>query len=213
MTLSLLGVICGLAGPLLFAGTVVSLTILQYDFLRGLGWHPLLAPTFDWPSGLALGPYGGFMTAAFILSGFMMSVFALSLRASLIVGTAVQLPYQPNAARIGSTLLALAGLALTGLAFTTDPTIRSTPATWHGRLHDGSFVLLGLTLLPAMLFLGRAFRRDPRWASLAVYTWVTAALIIPTFILKGAAFYVFLGAVLLWGEVIALRLIKISALE
>jgi hypothetical protein len=35
-----------------------------------------------------------------------------------------------------------------------------------------------------------------------------AALVFPTFALKGAAFYVFLFAVLLWTELIAWRVIK-----
>lgn len=236
-----LGLLSGLIGPVLFLVMVTALTILKFDFLLGLGWHPLRAPTFDWPSGLALGPYGALMTATFLLCGAMMSLFALRLRACLNVGAAVQLPHVRRtlvlstfaplsvnsakdlvrrtyftSARIGSTLLALAGLALMGLAFTTDPTgvfpaLRgSTPATWHGRLHDASFVLLGLTLLPAMLFLGRAFRSDPRWRGLAIYTWATAAFVIPAFILKGPAFYVFLAAVLLWSETLAWRLNQIS---
>ena len=45
----------GLIGPFLFGGVVTTLTILKYDFLRSLGWDPIYAPTFDWPSGLALG--------------------------------------------------------------------------------------------------------------------------------------------------------------
>jgi len=191
----------GIFGPLLFAGMVITLTILKYDFLRGLGWDPLRAPTFDWPSGLALGPGGGWMTATFLLCGLLMSLFALRLRADL----------EPaRVSQIGSTLFALAGLALMGLAFTTDPTIRSTPATWHGRLHDTSFVLLGLTLLPAMLCLGCAFQLDPRWRGLAAYTWITVALAIPTYALKGIAFYIFLLAVLVWSEVIAFRLLKLN---
>ncbi len=192
-----LALLCGLIGPLLFAGLLVTLTLLQFDFLRGLGWDPLLAPTFDWPSGDALGPYGIWMTATFLLCGMMMALFALRLRADLppvFVST------------VGSTLLALAGLALMGLAFTTDATLRSTPATWHGQLHDASFVLLGLTLLPAMLALGRAFQLDPRWRGMSTYTWLTVACALPTFVLKGAAFYVFLLCVLTWSEMVALRL-------
>jgi hypothetical protein len=185
-----------LLGPILFATVLATLTFIQYDFLRGLGWHPINAPTFDWPSGLSLGPYGIWMTATFILSGFIMLTFALRLKSALTVGLA---------SRIGSSLLVLSGLALAGLAFTTDPTIRSTPSTWHGRLHDLSFVLLGLTLLPSMIFLGRAFRSDAHWRDLGHYTWITVALAIPAFILKGTAFYVFLGSVLLWNEVIAAR--------
>jgi hypothetical protein len=183
-------VIAGLLGPPLFAAAVTALTFVQYDFLRSLGWHPLHAPTFDWPSGLALGPYGGLRTGVY-LCGLMMTLFALCLGEDLLAGAAGQPPGRSAFARTGSSLLALAGLALAGLAFTADPTLRSTPATWHGRLHDGSFVLLGLTLLPAMLLLGRAFQMDARWRPLAAPTWLTTAALIPAFILKGAAFYAF----------------------
>jgi len=107
---------------------------------------------------------------------------------------------------IATFTLSLAGLALAGLAFTTDPTIRSTPATWHGQLHDLSFVLLGVTLMPAMILLGLAFRHSAQWRSLSSYTWGTALLAVPTFSLKGAAFYIFLLAVVVWCEVIAFRL-------
>jgi hypothetical protein len=104
----------------------------------------------------------------------------------------------------------LAGLAVCGLAFATDPTRRVTPATWHGRLHDLSFVLLGLSLLPAMLTLGAAFRRDQGWRDLSTYTFVSVALVLPAFWLKGAAFYVFLGAILAWSEVVGIRLFRIT---
>lgn len=186
-----------LLGPILFAVVVTALTILQYDFLRGLGWHPIHDPTFDWPSGLALGQYGIIMTLTFIVSGCLIALLALRLYLSL----------QPAAvSKAGSILLAFAGIAMACLSFTTDPTIRDTPATWHGRLHDLSFVLLGLSLMPSMLILGKAFRDDPRWNHLSLYTWLTAALALPTFFLKGAAFYVFLFAILVWVETVAIRL-------
>ena len=127
----------------------------------------------------------------------MMMIFASGLRLSL--------PHSRMTV-VSSFALSLAGLALAGLAFTTDPTIRSTPATWHGRLHDLSFVLLGLTLMPAMILFGFAFRMDKRWAGLSLYTWITVALVFPAFWLKGAAFYVFIIAVLAWSEVVAGRL-------
>jgi hypothetical protein len=188
--------VAGLLGPLFLGVIIALLTYVQYDFMRSLGWDALRAPTFDWPSGLALGPFGWLMTAAFILSGMAMMVFASGLYATL----------QTGSGKIGAALMIFAGLALAGLAFTTDPTIRSTPATWHGRLHDLSFVLLGLSLMPAMIFLGFAFRQDSHWRGLAPYTWATAALAIPTFVLKGSAFYVFLPAELAWSEILAVRL-------
>jgi len=185
--------IAGLTGPLLFATVTILLTCVQYDFMRSLGWDPLRAPTFDWPSGLSLGPYGLLMTATFLLSGATTILFALGLHFAL-----------PG--KIGPALLGLAGLAAMGLAFSTDPTHRTTPATWHGRMHDLSFVALGLTLIPAMIFLGHAFRGDARWQDLARPTWATAVLSLPAFAFKGPAFYVFLLAVPAWFEVVAWRL-------
>jgi hypothetical protein len=191
-----------LLGPILFTVLVILLTILQYDFLLGLGWHPIDAPTLDWPSGLSLGPYGSWMIATFILSGFILFLFAIRLHFDLEPATT---------SKIGSVLLAFSGLALAGLAFKTDPTLSSISRTWHGILHDLSFVLLGLSLLASMLFLGRAFQDDSRWRGYGIYTWVTAALGIPAFFLKGVAFYFFLLAILIWNEVIAIRLLKIGA--
>ena len=191
----------GILGPLLFAGVVTTLTILQYDFMRSLGWDPIHAPTFDWPSGLSLGPYGIWMTLTFILSGLLMAIFALALRTALNGGTAP---------RIGTLGLLLSGCALMGLAFTTDPTIRTTPATWHGRLHDLSFVLLGVFMLSSMLGLGRAFQSDSRWQGFGSYTFITAALAIPSFALKGIAFYIFLGAILVWSVLLAIQLFRLS---
>lgn len=191
----------GIIGPVLFALVVSILTVTKFDFLLSLGWHPILAPTFDWPSGLALGDFGWIMTVTFIVSGLMMAIFALGLRLSL--------PRSPVTS-IAALALTCAGLALAGLAFSTDPTLTSTFRTWHGRLHDLSFVVLGLTLMPAMILFGFAFQQDSLWASLAPYTWITVALALPTFWIKGAAFYIFLLAVLVWSEVIAIRLKLLS---
>jgi hypothetical protein len=68
----------------MFGITLFSLTVIEYDFMRSLGWRPL--QVIDWPSGLALGPYGIWMTAMFILSGVLMAIFALGLRAALGTG-------------------------------------------------------------------------------------------------------------------------------
>ena len=188
----------GIISPLFFTASVTVLTLAQYNFMRSLGWDPLYAPTFDWPSGLSLGAYGWLMTLTFIISGALMAVFALGLHSSL----------QTRSGKSGSFLLMFAGFAVIGLAFTTDPTLRSTPATWHGRLHDLSFVLLGLALIPAMIVLGIAFQKQIRWKTFSAYTWMTAALALLTFILKGIAFYIFLLAMLAWNEVIAYHLWK-----
>jgi len=186
-------------GPPFFGLTLLVLTIMDQNFLRSLGWDPLRAPTFDWPSGLSLGPHGTIMIVVFIVNGLLMMVFAIGLGQSL--------PPE-RSSRLATILMLLAGLAMMGLAFLTDPTIRSTPATWHGKLHDLSFVVLGLTLFPAMLFLGSIFHSSEDWHGLSWYTWLTVALALPAFALKGIAFYLFLAAVLLWNTIIARRLEK-----
>src|SRR3990172_5578034 len=94
-----------LFGPILFATVLTALTIIQYDFMRGLGWHPLNDPTFDWPSGLALGKYGFVMTAAFIISGLIMILFATRLHLHLKPALISQ---------AGPALLALSGLEAGG---------------------------------------------------------------------------------------------------
>lgn len=192
----------GMIGPILFGVVITLLTIFKFNFLLSIGWHPINDPTFDWPSGLALGDYGWVMTATFLLSGLMMAIFASGLRLSL--------PRSPLTF-LSTLALTAAGLALAGLAFTTDPTLTTTSRTWHGLLHDLSFVILGLTLMPAMILLGFAFREAARWKNLSIYTWLTVALALPAFWLKGAAFYVFLLAVLAWSEVIAMRLRSIAS--
>ena len=179
-------------GPFLFAVIVTGLTLDEADFMRSLGWEPF-GNVLDWPSGLALGPYGWLMTITFFVCGGMMAFFAYGLKWAL-------------QEKIATTLLMISGFGMMGLVFTTDPTLRSTPKTWHGVLHDSFFALLGITLMLGMLLLGRVFQRDKHWQNLSIYTWGTLMLVISTFWLKGAAFYVFLLAILVWSEVIARRL-------
>lgn len=187
-----LAALAGVIAPLWFAVIVALLTVAEADFMRTLGWDPL-GPVIDWPSGLAMGPYGWIMTVTFFVCGALMAFFAYGLKLALDDKGA-------------TTLLMAAGFAMMGLVFTSQPTIGRTSYNWHGFLHDAFFVLLGLTLMPGMLLLGWIFRKKERWKHLSIYTWATLVLVIPTFWLKGVAFYVFLLAILLWCEIVAFRL-------
>ena len=190
----------GVCGPLFFAIVVVTLTVAQYPFMRSLGWDPLWRPTFDWPSGLSLGPLGIIMTVTFLISGVLMSLFALGLRGEL----------QNRTGQIGSILMIWSGIAMMGLAFTTDRTISPMPVTWHGRLHDLSFMALGLMLIPAMIMFALSFREMERWKKFSLFTWITCALAIPTFAIKGIVFYGFLLAMLAWNVAVAIRLFEVG---
>jgi hypothetical protein len=187
----------GIVGPILLGSVITILTIAERNYMTSIGWK-LRAP-LDWPSGLALGPDGWLMTATFIISGFLIILFAVGFRLSLPAG---------RLATISIWLLVLAGVGMIGLISPTDRTMDRPLRTWHGILHDSSFVVIGLTLMPAMLLLGFVFLKDERWKDLAVYTWITVALAVPTFWMKGFVFYFFLLAILLWCEVMAFRLLS-----
>jgi len=75
--------LAGTIGPVLFGGVLLILTLVEYDFRRTLGWEPLGASNTDWPSGLALGPYGFVITAAFLTNGLCVVFFALGLLRTL----------------------------------------------------------------------------------------------------------------------------------
>jgi hypothetical protein len=191
-------------GPLVLGCMLVVLTVAQYDFLRSLGWHPLAAPTTDWPSGLALGPYGAYMTGTFIVCGLLLMAFAEGLRRALGCNWA---------GRSGALLLVLAGAAMIALSAPTDPTFGGGPATTPGRIHDLAFAALGLTYWPALLILAWGFRRDPQWQAYAPFTVLVSALVGPAFLLKGLLFYGLLLGVIVWCEAVALRLWRLAAEE
>jgi hypothetical protein len=175
---------------------VVVLTLVEYPFMRSLGWDPIMHPTYDWPSGLALGPLGWVMTVTFLACGPLMSAFAWGLRQQL----------SDIKGQIGAILLTLAGVAMMGLAFSTDRAITPLPSTWHGWVHDMSFLTLGILIIGAMIMLALSFRERRYWRALALFTWVTFALAIPTFAIKGIVFYAFLAAMLVWNEAAAIKL-------
>jgi hypothetical protein len=189
--------LAGIVGPLLLGTVLIVLTVAQYDFLRLLGWHPLAAPTTDWPSGLALGPYGGWMTGTFVVCGLLLIVFAEGLWHAL---------GSTRAGRSGALLLVLAGAAMIGLSAPTDPTFGGGPPTMLGRIHDLAFVALGLTFWPALLILAWGFRRHAQWRAYAPLTVLVSIFVGPAFLLKGLLFYGLLVAVIAWYEAIALHL-------
>lgn len=184
--------LAGILAPIVFAVIVTGLTFAEASFMHSIGWEPF-GNVLDWPSGLAMGPYGWLMTINFFVCGIMMAFFAYGLKFAL-------------RDKFATTFLVFSGFAMMGLVFTTDPTIRSYPKTWHGFLHDGFFAALGVTMMLGMLLLGRAFQEYDHWKNLSIYTWITLVLVIPTFWLKGLFFYIFLLAILIWCEVVAFRL-------
>lgn len=164
--------------------------------MRSLGWHPLVP--IDWPSGLALGPYGGWMNAAFVGTGLALMLFAFGL-------------WQLFPKSIPPFLFFVSGLAMLMLCFPTDPTYRTAPMTIHGILHNTAYVLLGISFVSGLMLLARHFAHIPEWKTYARLTWWAVIIIIPSFVLKGVAFYILLLAMLTWYELISLKIWKLNA--
>jgi hypothetical protein len=192
----------GMVGPVFFAATLLTLTVVEYDYMLGLGWQPVGDPAGAWPSGLALGPYGWAQVANFVISGLLLMVFSTG----LFFGAA-----DGRGSRTGPTLLFVAGAAMALMGFETDPPIRSTgPQTLHNSIHDLAFALFVLALLPALFFLWRRFRGDVLWRGHARYTLVTGVLATSLLFLPSVAYYLFIAVVLAWFEITAARLWRLS---
>jgi uncharacterized protein DUF998 len=135
------GALAGIIGPAVFAFVIVVLTLVQYDFMVGLGWRPVRGSDVPWPSGLALGPLGWLQVANFVLFGLALIAFAVGLHRG--VGRA------GRGSSVGPALLILAGVAMVLAGFETDPDLSAGLQTWHG--------LVRSRLLPVRLFVAARF--------------------------------------------------------
>lgn len=188
------GIIC----PIALGVAIVTLTLLQYTFMRRLGWHPISAPTTDWPSGLALGPYGWVMVLAFVASGICLIIFSGGILKTV-----------PSIG-CGPIFLGTAGFGMMLLGFKTDPTYRTTPATIHGMLHDTAFVIMGVSFLCTFVAFAHSLRRYRGWQGFAHYSWLSAFIVVPAITVKGYMFYAFLFNTLAWVTYFALRVQRLN---
>jgi uncharacterized membrane protein YidH (DUF202 family) len=189
--------IAGIIGPALFGTVLLALSVFEYDFMLGIGWHPVADPAGAWPSGLALGPYGPVQVANFVVSGLLLAFFSLGLHLGATNG---------RGSPLGPALLLVAGTAMALMGFETDPIGRIGPRSLHGLIHDVAFVIFVLAFLAALFSLWRRFEADPRWRGHARYTLATGTLAVLLLLLPGVAYYLFIVALLAWIEATAIRL-------
>lgn len=191
--------LAGMIGAAMFALIIVGLTLVQYDFMVELGWHPIRSSDVPWPSGLALGPLGWLQVANFVLFGFTLIAFAVGIHRRVARGG--------RGSSVGPALLILAGVAMVLAGFKTDPDISGGPQTWHGLIHGLAYVLFVFSLLPSFFFLWWRLRRDPLWRGYGQFTLITGVLYALLFFRpEPVAFYLFLALILVWIEVTAIRL-------
>ena len=197
----------GIVAPVLFGVAVTSLTLADYDFLTNLGWDPVRRTHVGWPSVLALGEHGWLLTATFAGSGLLGLAFAAAL-ASAVRRTVWS--------ALGIALLAVFAATVALESFTTDPPGSLARPTWHGEIHDRAYPLLVVSAVAAPVFLGVAFARDPRWRAAAPFTLAAAVILLVALVLqveRGLAQlleYPFFATLLVWLELVALRLLRLA---
>jgi uncharacterized membrane protein YidH (DUF202 family) len=189
--------VAGSIGPVLFGSVLFALSVLEYDFMLGIGWHPVANPADAWPSGLALGPYGLAQVANFVVSGILLAFFALGLHLGVRDG---------HSSPLGPAFLLVAGTAMALMGFETDPIRRIGPRSLHGLIHDAAYVIFVLAFLAALFSLWQRFEADPRWRGHTRYTLATMILAVLLLLLPGVAYYLFIVTLLAWIEVTAIRL-------
>ena len=197
------GSLAGMVGPAVFAFVVIVLTVLQYDFMVGIGWSPMGVSDVPWPSALALGPYGWLQVLNFVFFGVVLIVFAAGLQQGITASSRVSW--------VGPALLIVAGIALVFLAFKTDPHGSADTYTWHGYIHLLAFLMLGVSFLLSLLFLWRRMARDPLWRGYGPYSLVSAVVALLLFFVPGQiAVYLFFAVLLAWVEVVAIHLRSVA---
>jgi hypothetical protein len=92
--------IAGTIGPVLFGGVLFALSVLEYDFMLGMGWQPVADPAGAWPSGLALGPFGAAQIANFLISGLLLCLFAHLRAACRFAHARFPFRFRPNGLRV-----------------------------------------------------------------------------------------------------------------
>lgn len=198
--------LAGTAGMLMlpvFAGVVVLLTWLEWDFLHDTGWTVLHEHEVNYPSGLARGDFGLLQSLNFLLLGAFTAVFGQGLR------TQFTHRWSGLVATGGLTAAAVSGIFS---AFPTD--LPGEGATWHGTLHGIGFVLLILGSAVTFVAAGLALRSAPRWRGYWVYSLANlplaiavAAALMP---FGQVSFYGLIAVMLGWFGVVGYRLRQLA---
>jgi hypothetical protein len=194
------------AGPL-FLAVIAVLTLVELDFMHGLGWGFTRDDQVPWPSGLALGSYGAVQIANFVLAGTLLALFVRGFRREL------------PATRSGRIAVVFLATIAVGIAVSGFPTDRATaagdaPNTWHGYLHVIAFVVVALSSLLAPIATAVALRRNPSWRgfpalSIAVVV-LELVLFFPLDFLGDPAFVGYLVVLFGWFAALGFRLRTLS---
>lgn len=196
--------LAGIAVPLVFIPIVVLLTVAEYEFLRGLGWHPYAdhQSIGHWPSALARGPYGWLQSLNFLLAGALSLLFLAGLRSQFRPG---------GAGRVAVVALGAFGGAAVLNAFPTS--LEGETGTWAavGLIHFIGFLITMASGVVGTVAAGLALRGQPGWRGWWVYSLLTGPAVPATMVLPGdTGFYLVLVLLFGWFGVMGWRLRQVT---
>lgn len=192
--------ICGIVGPILYTIVLIIIGLLRP------GYNHLTQPMSE------LGEVGGpnaiiMNTVGFMLLGVLIIAFAFGLHRGINEGS-----------KIGPALIAMSGAGWIAVGlFHVEP--NSMDVSLTGMLHVSGAMIVGLGFSIAPFAIARRSRKDYRWASYRPYSLATGMLttilgLIFIFVRIegwiGALQRIAVGVPLLWIEVIAIRLLRLS---
>lgn len=192
--------ICGIVGPILYTIVVVTVGLLRP------GYNHLTQ--FMSELGEVGGPNAIIMnTAGFMLLGVLMVAFAFGLHRGINEGS-----------KIGPALIAMSGAGWIAVGlFQADQ--NSVNISLTGMMHGIGAMIVGIGFSIAPFAIARRSRKDHQWASYRPYSLATGGLTVIiglVFIFggierwMGALQRIVIGVPLLWIEVMAIRLLRLS---
>jgi hypothetical protein len=199
--------LAGIAVPFVFLGLIVVLTVLEYDFLRGLGLR--FTEPYDvavpYPSSLARGDWGWLQIANFLALGALALVFLQGLR--------TQFRGRWSSRIATGALGVFGGAALLNAVPTSLP---GDGSQWYGVVHFIGFLLTMLSMVVATLACGLALRRNAAWQGWWLASTLTMPLLLAAFVghsaIPGALnFFVVLAVVTGWFAMLGWRMLGLSA--
>ena len=185
-----------------FTVTVLVLTWLKWDFLRGLGWTVLDPHDVNYPSSLARGDFGLVQSLNFlVVLTLLCLLFTRALRTQFV---------RRASGTVATGALAVVVLSGALSAFPTD--LPGEAASWHGALHGLGFVCLMVGNLIAFIASGLALRGAPDWAGFWVYSVINApAAVVTLFLPLGQpSFYAAVTLMLAWYAVLGAQLYRLA---
>jgi hypothetical membrane protein len=158
------------------AGMIAPVLFVAVFTIEGC-LRPAYSPLTRYVSELSLGPRGWVQITNFLLTGFLLLLFAIGVRAEFTEGAA---------SRLGPLLLLVSALSLLFSGpFVLDPaSIPRDHWSWHGTLHQLIGALGFFTMAPVICFIfWRRFREAKQWQSLSLWTMAAILVIVVALIL------------------------------